>query len=56
MVESTGGLYTSISTCELEDSCETMEFLLETLVLTIWAEFFVGLGMSGLGLRPFSSR
>ena len=52
------GLCTSISWSELEDSCETMEFSWETFVLTTWAEFFAGLGISGLWilvLRPLQS-
>ena len=53
------GLWTSISTSHLEDSCETIEVSWQTLVLTTQAEFFVDLGISGLGifiLRPLLSR
>ena len=53
------GLWTSISTSEFEDSCETIELSWQTLVLTTQAEFIVGQGISGLCIfvqRPFPSR
>ena len=37
------GLWTSISTSELKDSCETMELSWQTLVLTTWAELLIRL-------------
>ena len=37
-----GGLYTSISWSQLEDSCKTMVFSWVTFVLISWAEFLLG--------------
>ena len=42
------GLWTSISTSQHEDSCETIELSWQILGLITWAEFFVDLGISGL--------
>ena len=53
------GLWTSISTSELEDSCETIEVSWQTFVLTTWAEFLIDLGILGpwiFVLRPLTIR